>query len=225
MMTFTLVMKEIYTKEYLRIPTPADLKSLTKLHKAVHGVDGMFGSLDCMHTVWKNCPVAWQGSFKGKEKKSTIVLEAIADHHMWFWHLSYGYAGTLNDLNILDLSPFLESLVNGKFATAESVAGVVPFHIGEEKFQKLFLLVDGIYPKYSRFVSSLREPVTDDEKFFTKWQEACRKDVERAFGVLQAKFQCMARPIHTIDMKEIGNMAACCLILMQKNGRDYSLLL
>ncbi len=65
---FNLVMKEVYAKEYLRLPTRADLKSITKLHKAIHGVDGLFGSLDSMHTVWKNCPVAWQGFFKGKEK-------------------------------------------------------------------------------------------------------------------------------------------------------------
>ncbi len=137
---FNLVMKEVYTKEYLRPPPPADLKSKTKLHKAIHGVDGMFGSLDCMHTVWKNCPVAWQGSFKGKEKKSTIVLEAISDHHVLFLHLSYGYAGTLNDLNILDLSPFLESLVYGKLAAAESDAGVVPFYVRDHEFQNCFFL-------------------------------------------------------------------------------------
>ncbi len=64
---FSLVMEDVYAKEYLRLPTPADLKPITKLHDATHGVDGMLRSLDCMHTLWKNCPVAWQGSFKGKE--------------------------------------------------------------------------------------------------------------------------------------------------------------
>jgi hypothetical protein len=63
----------------------------------------MLGSLDCMHTTyWKNCPVAWQGSFQGKDKgQSTIILEAVADHCLWFWHASYGFSGALNDLNVL----------------------------------------------------------------------------------------------------------------------------
>ena len=104
---------EIYKDEYLRLPTEADVKAVTRVHKHVHGVDGMFGSLDCMHTYWNKCPVAWQGSYKGKGHKPSIVLEAIADHHLWFWHASYGYAGTLNDINILNLSPYLESLLNG----------------------------------------------------------------------------------------------------------------
>jgi hypothetical protein len=98
----------------------------------------MFGSLDCMHTYWKNCPKAWQGSFSGKEKQPTIVLEAISDHHTWFWHASYGYAGTLNDLNVLNLSPFLDALRSGKFAEIERL--VVPYEIGLEEFIFMYIL-------------------------------------------------------------------------------------
>ena len=66
---------DLYTDEYLRLPTPVDLVNITKLHKRVHGVPGMIGSLDCMQTRWKNCPVAWQQSFKGRSKgMATIVL-------------------------------------------------------------------------------------------------------------------------------------------------------
>ncbi len=172
----------------------------------------MFGFLDCMLTVWKNCPVAWQGSFKGKEKKSSIVLEIILDPHQSFGHLSHGSAGTQNDPNILNLFLFFVFFVNGKFAAAESDADVVPFYIGDNEFQKLFLPVDGIYPTYSRFGCALEEPVTD-EKSFNGWQESCRKDVKRAFEALQGKFRCMARNIHTMDMNKIGNMFACCLIV------------
>jgi hypothetical protein len=85
---FDQIMLKVYEQEYLRLPTAADLKAITKLHKTVHGVDGMFGSLDCCHTFWKNCPMGWQGSFQGKEGKPTIVLEAICDYHLWFWHVS-----------------------------------------------------------------------------------------------------------------------------------------
>jgi hypothetical protein len=103
---FDKTIHKIYQHEYLRLPTPADIKAITKLHKYKHEVDGMFGSLDCCHAFWKNCPMGWQGSFQGKEGKPSIVLEAITDYHLWFWHVSYGYAGTLNDLNILNFFSF-----------------------------------------------------------------------------------------------------------------------
>ena len=112
---FDKAMMAIYMKEYLRVPTKADLKAIAQLHKSVHQVDGMFGSLDCTHTYWKNCPKAWHGTYKGKEKKPSIVLEAICDYQLFFWHASYGYCGTLNDINILNLSPFLSQLVDGTF--------------------------------------------------------------------------------------------------------------
>jgi hypothetical protein len=210
---FDKTIRKVYQSEYLRLPTEKDLQGIVALHNQVHGVDGMFGSIDCMHTYWKNCPVAWQGSFEGKEKRPSIVLEAISDYHLWFWHASYGYAGTLNDKNILNLSPFLESLVNGKFAEREAASGAIPFRIGEDEFHQLYVLVDGIYPRYTRFVKGMKEPITPMEKTFTGWQESTRKDIERAFGVLQCKFQVMQRPLHQLDLKNIAAKVSTCMIL------------
>ena len=208
----------LHQKEYLRLPTKADLHAINNLHKAVHGVEGMFGSLDCMHTFWKNCPKAWQGNFQGKEGRPSIVLEAISDHHLWFWHASCGHAGTLNDLNILNLSPFLESLVDGSFAELEE--SVVPFEIDGERFGKMFVLTDGIYPPYSRFAKSIPVPVTKEEKAYAGFQEAARKDIERAFGVLQIKEQWMARPILLHKMNAIGSRVRTCLIIHNMNVSD-----
>lgn len=203
----------LFGDEYLRLPDAQDLRSITSLHKRVHGVEGMLGSLDCMHTYWKNCPVAWQQSFCGKSKGPTIVLEAIADHYLWFWHLSYGYSGALNDLNILNLSPFLKGMTDGSFSSVEEESGVVPFTIGKDVFDKLYVLVDGIYPKYCRFVRGFKGPITPQESKFTGWQEAARKDIERAFGVLQCKFKVLSYPIHTIDMGGLSCLVTTCLVL------------
>ena len=210
---FDKVIKELYAKEYLRLPDEEDLKNIVKLHKAVHKVDGMFGSLDCTHTVWKQCPKAWNPQFKGKEKKATIVKEACCDYQMWFWHVSYGYAGTLNDLTILDASPLLESFISGAFEGKEDRAGVVPYMIGTQVFNKLFILVDGIYPKYSRFAKGLSQPIHKEQKNYTKWQEAARKDIERAFGVLKQTWQFMERPIRMEYIGQVTVRVGTCVIL------------
>ena len=80
MIQFDKVILQLYKGEYLRLPTAEDLKAIVNLHKSCQGVDGMLGSLDCTHTYWKNCPKAWQGSYKGKEHMPSIALEAISDH-------------------------------------------------------------------------------------------------------------------------------------------------
>ena len=88
--------------KYLRSMTRSDARKASALHLATHGVAGMIGSMDCMHVGWKNCPVAWQGQYEGKEGKPTLVLEAFSDTNLFIWHQCFGWAGTLNDVNIWD---------------------------------------------------------------------------------------------------------------------------
>ena len=77
----------------------------------------------------------------------------------------------------------------------------------------MFILVDGIYPEFTRFVKGISQPIDEKEKRFTKWQESARKDIERAFGVLQQKFQFVAQPILLLDIIEIGRRVRTCLLL------------
>ncbi len=77
---------------------------------------------------------------------------SIENFNLWFWHASFGYAGSLNDLNILNLSPFLELLVDGTFTELEKNCRKAPYKINGNVFHRFFVLVDGIYPPYSRFV-------------------------------------------------------------------------
>jgi hypothetical protein len=133
-----------------------------------------------MHTGWKSCPKAWQASFKtGKESGGpTVVLEALCDFNLWFWHALFGYAGSLNDLNILNLSPFLESLVDGTFLELEKNCGQAPYEVNGNIFHRFFALIDWNLPPYSRFVKGIQMPLTDEEKRYTAWQESARKDIE-----------------------------------------------
>lgn len=205
------IIRRLFQDEFLRLPTQQDMKAIDELHRHQHNVPGMFGSLDCCHTFWKNCPVAWQGGFKGAKGKPSIVLEAACDYNLWFWHASYGYAGTNNDISIFNLSPLMENMLNGRFHEIESL--VVPYEIAGEEFQRMFLLVDGIYNQYARFVQGIKEPIYEDEKRFTRWQESARKDIERAFGILQSHWQILARPMQFWHLEDIACQVSACLIL------------
>jgi hypothetical protein len=84
---FLETIQKINGDGYIRTPTPpTDLKAICTLHRRVHGVSGMLGSLlDCMLLPkWKNCPMElWQGVFRGRERSmSTIVIleEAVCDY-------------------------------------------------------------------------------------------------------------------------------------------------
>ena len=196
----------------MRCPTKDDMTAIVNLHHHHHNVSGMMGSLDCSQTFWKNCPKAWHGTYKtGKEKKPSIVLEAICDYTCFFWHTTYGYAGSLSDENVMYLSPFLQKMADGSFGNLED--HLVPYEIAGEQFNQTFVLTDGIYPMFSCFVKPIKQPMTRKEKRFTKWQESTSKSIERAFGILKERFQWVDRPIQLIDLTEISFRMNSCIIL------------
>jgi Plant transposon protein len=195
--------------KYLRKMNREDAKKVSALHQAVHGVAGLMGALDCMHCGWRLCPKAWAGHFTGKEQVPTIVLEAFCDYNLWIWHASFGWAGSLNDLNIWDRSDLYKTMQNGIMAQDLDFE----FVINGETFTSVYWLVDMIYPALSRFVNSGEESVLEIVKFMKYWQEAARKDIERGFGVLQRKFHMIVKPFEFWFQDDIAAMCLTCVAL------------
>ncbi|CAB9512408.1 transposon protein [Seminavis robusta] len=196
--------------KYMRAPTKADAQRITALHERKHGVPGMLCSIDCLHVFWKNCPVAWQGQFRnGKNKHSSIVVEAGVDYNTWVWSASIGHAGTQSDINIWDQSP-----LHRMFLSDEMVENIdFSFHVDGEHFDMLWCLVDGIYPATARFVKTISYPIGHAARMFVEWQEACRKDSERTFGIVVRKFQILARPMEYWDLEDVKNITYGCFVM------------
>ena len=193
---------------YLRNMSKSDARRVAKMHRDVHGISGMVGSLDVTKLPWENCPAAWKGQYKGKEGIPTFGLEAVADYNIWIWHCAFGFPGSLNDINIWERSPLLEMMQDGTHSEID-----FPFEIDGVKFSLLHYLVDGIYPPLSRFLSSIADPKTKIASFYAKKQEAARKDVERAFGVLKMKFLCLKHSILMHDRDDIFYVCMACIAM------------
>jgi len=197
-------------EKHLRKPTKADTMRISQLHvDECGGFPGNMGCLDCMHVHWKNCPRGWQGQFKnGKEEMSSLVLEAVSDYNAWFWHSFFGSPGANNDVNIWDQSPLLNSMLDGTLEACNFV-----FQIGDESFNKVWHMVDGIYPELTWFVKTCAVPMNRFQTDYAAWQEGNRKMIERAFGMLQRKFQALCRPVELFYMYDIADVVDTCLIL------------
>jgi hypothetical protein len=140
---------------------------------AGRGFPGMVGSIDCMHWKWKRCPLAWAGRFKGKDKKPTVALEAIADAELWIWHVFFGAAGSMNDVNVLDHSPTIEKVITGKFPPK------MKYLLNGSEYDLPYYCADGIYPQWGNFVHTIPYPTDVKETMLAKQQEYMRKDIER----------------------------------------------
>src|SRR5262249_39608216 len=176
----------VFGNEYLRSPNNTDLTRLLAIGEQ-RGFPGMLGSIDCMHWKWKKCPVAWHGMYSGHIREPTIILEAVASYDLWIWHAFFGLPGSLNDINVLDRSNLFVDLVEGR-------APKVNYTINGNNYTMGYYLADGIYPSWSTFVKTIPSPQGNKKKFFAAAQESARKDVERAFGVLQSRFAIIRGP-------------------------------
>ena len=186
MKRFCRAIVEIFAERYLRTPNANDVARLLYIGQQ-RGFPGMLGSLDCMHWKWKNCPTAWAGQYTGRSGSPTIILEAVADYDLWIWHAYFGMPGSNNDINVLDSSHLFSNLAKGIAPPANYVIQGKEYNMG-------YYLADGIYPKWSTIVQTIHQPQGRKKKYFAMKQESCRKDVERAFGVLQSRFEIVAGP-------------------------------
>ncbi|KAF5442790.1 hypothetical protein F2P56_035412, partial [Juglans regia] len=74
-------------------------------------------------------------------------------------------------------------------------------------------LANGIYPKWSTFVNTIPSSQGNKKKDFATAQESTRKDVERAFGVLQQRFAIVREPSPLFKVNDLTNIMKQCIIL------------
>ena len=89
----------------------------------------------------------------------------------------------------------------------------IEFELGGRAFDKVWFLVDGSYPEIGRFSKTLEEAVGEDRKMYVRWQEACRKSIERAFGVIQSKFQVLQKGLEDFYSTTMNNIVFTAIIL------------
>uniref|UniRef100_A0A0D3BEE1 Myb-like domain-containing protein n=1 Tax=Brassica oleracea var. oleracea TaxID=109376 RepID=A0A0D3BEE1_BRAOL len=123
---------------------------------------------------------------------------------------------TLNNINVLNRSHVFDDIIKGQ-------APQVTFSVNGREYHLAYYLTDGIYPKWKTFIQSIPMPQGPKAFLFAQQQEAVRKDVERAFGVLQARFAIVKNPSLFWDKIKIGKIMRACIILhnmIVKDERD-----
>jgi hypothetical protein len=85
---------------------------------------------------------------------------------------------------------------------AEGRAPLVNYSINGNNYTMGYYLADNIYPLWLTFVKTISSPQGQKKSHFTKKQEEARKDVERAFGVLQSRFAIVCGPVRFFQIEK-----------------------
>nr|GEV77930.1 RNA-directed DNA polymerase, eukaryota [Tanacetum cinerariifolium] len=126
-------------------------------------------------------------------RRSMIFDDIVSSSFNWV-------PGTNNDLNVLCGSPLFDDLLTGKAPKA-------PFQVNGKRYEKCYYLADEIYPQWATFVKVFTIARGLKIQKFKRVQESARKDIERAFGVLQeesidnafAKFNTIITSLKALD--------------------------
>ncbi|GJY95380.1 ALP1-like protein [Tanacetum coccineum] len=127
-----------------------------------------------------------------------------------------------NNVNVLRQSSLFNDLKSGKALDVPFVANNVPYKRG-------YYLTDGIYPQLFVLIKSIKNLGADDHKriLYKMKHEAGRKDVERAFGVLNKKWKLITHPSRGMSRRRLSDVMYTCIILhnmiIHDNGDAISL--
>jgi hypothetical protein len=214
---FVRTIVNVFGEEWIRPASEHELQRILKVNEA-RGFPGMASSMDCMHWEWNGCPTALHGMYKGHKGKPTMILEVVVTEDLRFWHAYFGLPGSHNDINVLHRSPVFDELANGRAPSVE-------FNLNGNIYNICYYLADGIFPDWATLVKTISAPISNKHKVYAERQEACRKDVERGFGVLQARWKIIHSPARLWHQEDLNYIMRACIILhnliiMDEKGVD-----
>lgn len=202
---FCIYVREFFKGKILRQPTHFDILHQMSITEG-RGWLGMFASLDCMHWRWKRCPNSWVGQYVNKSGNKSIILEVVDAQSLWIRHAYFGVSGSKNDLNILDRSPLIRDIINGK-------NDGISFRVNGYVHNRYYLLTNGIYPQWSCFVQTIHEPQDEKRSTLPKKQETTNKKLEMAFRVLQTRWAIIQNPGKQWKIEALDNIIKACIII------------
>ena len=195
------------------ITLPETLEDVAKLSAKYEerGFPGAIGSVDGVQIAWEGCPFAWKQHCTGKEKHPTLGFNVTVDNNCRFQHVSPVMAGRFNDLTKTKYDDYISLLRSGKFNdyeyTLRTRDGASITRRGP------YLICDNGYHAWVQLMHASKHTAQQHLLLWSTNVEACRKDVERAFGQLKKRFRLLKIPNLIQDCRVVNNLFITCCAL------------
>ncbi|XP_057811435.1 uncharacterized protein LOC131025654 [Salvia miltiorrhiza] len=132
--------------------------------------------------------------------------QADIQRHLQMHEARHIFLRMLGSLDCMHWSPLFSDVLDG-------MAAPVIYEANQHYYQMGYYLCDDIYSEWRCFVESPPMATNPKESRFKKMQESARKDVKRAFGVLQAQWRIIRSPARGWYVDNLKEIMICCIIL------------
>ena len=108
--------------------------------------------MDCTHVKWLRCKFGMKNYYQsGRYPYPTIVFQIVVDHTTMIYHVSDGFRGKMNDIQVTEADTYprmlmKEQLYKDRFFTLINSQGI------KTVFQGGYLITDGGYPFLACFM-------------------------------------------------------------------------
>ena len=196
------------------LPEEAGDLAIVESRYAAQGVPGCVGSIDCVHVRWDRCPFALRWYHVGKEGFPTRVYEVVVDNTRRIRAVTPGFPGARNDKTIVRNDRAVYR-IRTETKYTQGGAGLHP-NCAASVLTGLYFICDGGYHMWSQLMCPFKYATEPSEKKWSKRIEALRKDVERTFGALKARWRCLKCPCMFFTAARIDNQFMfCCIVSTQ----------
>ena len=175
------------------------------------GYPGAVGSIDCTHIYWGKCPVRLTNLCKGKEKVPSLSFEVVVDHTGCIHSCTEGFVGTCSDKMIVVNDAYAKQVSRGLYKDVEY--SLYNKDGSFTTYRGCYFISDCGYTRLWMFQMPLLNVHDPRSVYWSEFLESVRKDVERTFGILKARFVYLAHKVPHHDAETItAAMRTCCIL-------------
>jgi hypothetical protein len=179
----------------VQFPSESQFKVLASQFEDLHGIPYIVGVIDGLH-IHDLAPMIGGEDYYYRKSFHLAILQGIVDVNCKFWDFEFGWAGSLYDWSVFQVTKVGRAFMEGKY---------MPYK----------LIGDAAYPVRPWMYCPFKRQNDGLSRCRVYWnfiQSSTQMYVERAFGILKGRWRIIMKR-SAISLRMVPDLVCTCIIL------------
>ena len=192
---FCKAVRQHLQRIFVQMPSESQFRILAKQFEALHGIPYIVGAIDGSH-IAVLAPIVGGEDYYCRKSFHSAILQGIVDVKCRFWDYEFGWAGSLHDWAVFQVTKIGRACMEGKLH---------PYK----------LIGDAAYPVRPWMYYPFKGGKTELSQIHENWnfiQSSTQMCVERAFGILKGRWRIIMRRCD-VPLRMIPDIVSTCIVM------------